>query len=262
MDVIICVPVYRSASYLETLFSGLYKLEPQPSKVIFVENNSTDNTLIKVARYKRPHEVIRFWLRDDWIKHSDTVYDAVAIARQFGLQRSRELKPDYLLFFDSDMIINQKDLLDELTRWPTDIVGGAYLRLFHVDAVPEYSQPEGASVMLAASWKHPQIPNMLQRRSRALKIPFDDTVLTVGGGCLLLNNKVFNDERINFYPIQIENHSEDFGYVEAARRFGYTVGLDSAARISHLITPSKNWFKPWNVGGKLVMGKEKPHFTD
>ena len=219
---------------MDTFFSKLYKLDPQPSLYIFAENNSPDNTLAKVAKFRRPHEIIRFWLKDDWQKDATTMYDSIAIARQFLLQRARQLNPDYILYLDVDIFINQPDILDKIPYYPTDITGGAYKRIY----------PEG--IQLAAYWPGPNGVGYVRREMPKFR-PFDTTVAVVGGGYMAINNRLLQDKRINFYPLPPGGTSEDYYYSGKAKELGYKIGLDSGIKLGHLLTPAANSEKWWCV---------------
>jgi len=130
MKSVILIPVYNCGKSLPTFFSFLYKLNPQPDLFVFAENNSDDNTLNVVNGFRRDHKIIRVWLRDDAAVIGESRYEPIAHIRQLLLTFARRYNPDYAIFLDSDVYPTSKDLIDRLSLWQKDIVGGAYLRLF------------------------------------------------------------------------------------------------------------------------------------
>jgi glycosyltransferase involved in cell wall biosynthesis len=143
MKSLILIPVYNCGKTLPTFFSFLYKLKPQPDLFVFVENNSEDSTLDVLCRFKRPHKIIRVWFRDDAALVGESRYEPIAQIRQLLLTFARCFDPDYTIFLDSDVYPHSKDLIDRLSLWQKDIVGGAYVRLF----------PDG--VFIASKWSSP-----------------------------------------------------------------------------------------------------------
>ena len=237
MKTIVLMPVYRAEQLWDYTASSFYQMDPQPDKWIFCENNSPDDTIHKLAQFKRPHELIRFWVRRDANLYMDTPYDLIAIARQFLLQRARQLDPDWAVFIDSDIEVISPNLLDLLTSHEghdfdingheVDIIGAPYLR---------YSD-EG--LWLACTWRLPYGP-MIGKHSLKLKAPmrmWDTWLASVGGGCMALSRRILQDRRLNFYPVRRPElgfeTAEDLGYCLDARRLGYVIGLDASVKLGH-----------------------------
>jgi len=102
LKILVLMPTYRVAKFWDLTTCHLYRMDPQPDKWIFTENNSPDDTVYRVSQFKRSHELIRFWVRRDASLYMETPYDPVGIARQFLLQRARQLDPDWAVFIDAD----------------------------------------------------------------------------------------------------------------------------------------------------------------
>jgi glycosyltransferase involved in cell wall biosynthesis len=236
MRTLVLIPVYNCGKTLPTLFSFLYKLDPQPDLYVFAENNSEDNTLDCVWRFKRQHKVIRMWFRKDAAVLGETPYEPLAHVRQLLLTFARRYDPDYAIFLDSDVYPRTKGLIDNLSLWGRDIVGGSYLRVF----------PEG--VWLASKWEALSNPHRYALR-RETGVPLDEPIMT-SAGCMCLSRRIIQDKRINFYPVSPADASEDFGYCLQARNYGYKVYLDGTAELHHPI-PKKMPPKPWTYDSAL-----------
>jgi hypothetical protein len=125
-------------------------------------------------------------------------------------------------------------LIDGLSLWQKDFVGGAYLRLF----------PNG--MFIASKWATPDGKGVMMKKK--VNVPLTEPNVT-SAGCLCLSRKKVQDKRVNFYPL-IEGASEDFGYCLQARNFGYKVYLDGIIRLHHAI-PRKIPKKAWLFDPKL-----------
>lgn len=237
MNVIILVPVYNEARNLPTFFSFLYRLDPQPERYVFCENNSTDSTLSLCWNFKRKHEVIRVWLKDDCANDADSPnrYTPIAHIRQLLLTRARHLDPDYAIFLDADIFVLSRDMITRLTRYGKDIVGGAYLRTY-----------SDGNLWLASKWAT-NVPDRYEVRTKPM-VPrgyLDEPAMT-SGGCLCLSRKIIQDRRINFYPLR-GTASEDYGYCLFARDHGYAVYLDTSVHLKHLLRPkTRAWTRHKN----------------
>ncbi len=220
----VLIPVYNCEKTLPTFFSFLYALHPQPDLYVFAENNSSDKTLELVNRFRLPHRVIRIWFRHDAVMLSQNPYLPLAHIRQLLLTFARTYDPDYAIFLDSDILVRSTNLIENLTHWGKDIVGGAYLRVF----------PEG--LWLASKWEK---PNLFHRKP---VMPLEEPLVT-SAGCMCLSRKIIQDKRVNFFPVLV-GASEDFGYCLVARKQGYEVFLDGVTKLEHLI-PQKMKIKPW-----------------
>lgn len=223
MKVILLVPTYNASNRFKEWSEQIYALNPQPDKVIFVENNSVDNTLELARNFRQAHEVIRFWLVD--APHD--VFYSIAHARQLLLTRARRINPDYAIFLDDDIYPVSKNMIERLTNWNKDLVGGSYIRRY----------PEG--LWLASIWA--RTDGSIEPRN-VVTAQIQEVTVT-SGGCLCLSNKIIQDKRINFFPLR-EGFSEDFGYCKQARELGYTIWLDGTVRLGHgLYRRNRPWFR-------------------
>jgi GT2 family glycosyltransferase len=250
---LVLMPVYEASEFLETpyidqtvsepisVLESLHRLNPPPDKFIFLENNSLDDTLRKLADFKNRKEIIRLWFREDamdyiernWHAGEQAIssrYDLIGICRQLLLQRARQLDPDYAIFLDSDIVVLSKDLIERFGRFQkTDIVGAPYERDF----------PQGR--LLSALWPNlyptPEQPFQLLPRNR-ISSSEPTEALAVGGGCMRLSRKIIHEKTLNFYPVQrpwlgVGALAEDFGYCLHARALGYGICLDPTIRLAH-----------------------------
>jgi len=258
--VILLVPTHNAADHLELWSDNLYLLDPPPDKVIFCENNSTDDTLRWIDKLKLPHELIRIWFRDDietQILKEENEYLNIAHVRQLLLTRARHLNPDYAIFVDDD-VIPPKDLIQKIINSSKDMIGFNYYRHY----------PEGIWLSSKAFNSSPAVKgNMYYDLVFASRICttlpkyrekyVEDNLLQVdcmSGGCMGLSSKIIQDRRLNFYPINLMKWtSEDFGYCVKATRLGYKVWVfrDKIAR--HLI--DKRIVRPWSTEENGVWGK-------
>jgi GT2 family glycosyltransferase len=246
------MPVYQASRYLDQVLSNLRKMNPQPDRYIFAENNSTDHTLEILARMHSPKEIIRTWYRADARDFLETEYDLIGIERELLLTRARQLSPDLVVFLDSDIMVHDVDLLNRLASWKdkVDIVGGSYMR--------EYAEGLyiGSIWPAPAALATPQKPFALYRRPQ--KYPLDDSVAAVGGGCMCLTRRVVQDMRLHFYPVKRDYPfpvSEDYGFCLQARDYGFKVGLDGTMDLSHWASDDHSRDKAWAVNRE---GKPMP----
>ena len=236
MGIIIAIPIYRAAKFFLKTAISLKQLYPQPQHYVFCENNSPDNTLKLVTNLFPRQKLIRLWFQDRALDKLETAFDLIAIIRQTLLTRLRQLDPDYAVFLDSDVLPLQHDLLTRLTRnvgVGRDIVGGFYVRPY----------PQGW--FAAALWKSP-LEGKFKLRSHASK-KFGQ-VEAVGGGCMCISRRVLQDRTLNFYPIDIPNSSEDYGYCLKAKQRGYKVWLDASIKLKHYVTQEHVDGKAWRLG--------------
>lgn len=241
---LIMIPLYNSAKTLPELFESLYKLDPQPDLYVFAENNSSDNTLKHVQNFKLPHKLIRIWLRKDAAMIHQSRYITIGQIRQLLLTYARNYDPDYAIFLDSDVIPQTTKLIENLTSWKKDILGGTYHRLF----------PHG--IYIASRWQHPTKENATILRKKITQ-PLEQPIAT-SGGCLCLSRKIIQDKRINFYPI-MPKASEDFGYCLKALEHGYKTYLDGKTKLKHII-PQTMPIKPWSRSSQT--GEYAPFFYE
>ena len=234
VDTILLVPTYNRADMLPTFFSYLYRLKPQPSKTVFAENNSKDETVQKVMEFRRAKELIRVWFRDDVVMTADNRYEVIAHIRQLLLTRARQLDPDYAIFLDDDVFVLDKDMIEKLTSHRLDVVGGPYLRCF----------PWG--IFLASIWKD---PDGKLRSWDTPPSPLEEVELQ-SAGVMCLSRKVIQDRRANFYPIISKTSSEDFNYCRQLKTLGYKIWLDGTVKLKHFIKRSGRRMKPWTYNEK------------
>ena len=225
------MPIYRAARFWDQVASVLYKLDPQPDLWLFAENNSPDNTFERLQRFHRPKEILRPHFTPRELADAQP-YDVIGKVRQLLLERVRQLNPDYLLFLDSDIRIISTGLLWDMPLRGKDILGGPYARPF----------PQG--LFLAALW--PGTPFYLHRRATKSM----ERVAAVGGGCMMLSQRLIQDRRVNFIPVP-ENSSEDYGYCLTAAKYGYESWLDGTIGLLHWVTSNHIRGKAWQVDENL-----------
>jgi GT2 family glycosyltransferase len=229
METVVLIPVYNCAKSLPAFFSFLYKLKPQPDLYVFAENNSDDDTLKCILNFRKKSKLIRVWFRKDAAIIGETRYEPIAHIRQLLITFARNYDPEYAVFLDSDVYPRSTDLIERLSFWGKDIVGGAYTRLF----------PQG--VFIASKWISPD--NRFTRMTKAINEPLSEPAVT-SAGCLCLSRKIIQDKQVNFYPLSHKDASEDFGYCLQAREMGYKVYLDGTVELFHKI-PKKMPRKAW-----------------
>ncbi len=235
MNCIFLTPVFNVSDIIEDWAYYIRKLNPKPSKIIFLENNSNDNTLkmlydLDVGTEK---EIIKIHTINPKELPFKKAYDIIAHVRQLLLTRCRQLNPECAIFIDSDIFIKTPDIITGLSMWGEDIVGGAFIRHF----------PEGPHV--ASLWKtdNSEKPYRLYSPEgfRKLNKALHEVHLT-STGCLYLSRKIIQDRRVNFFPLK-KGYSEDFGYCYEARQAGYKIYLDSLTILTHRI---RGKWKAWN----------------
>lgn len=227
--VIFLIATYNQAKLLEDCLKYCNKLDPQPEKYIFCENNSTDNTLKVISDFNHPKELIRLWVRDDAITVRGNPYAVIGMAREMLLKRARQLDPDYMIFIDSDIMILYPHFIEQIIGHGKNIVGAPYLRPF----------PKG--MFLASMWKRNGGPLWYKKQCQG----FQKCALT-SAGCLCLSRKTLQDKRLHFDPPiwnKKRKASEDFSYCIRARKLGYRIWIDCNLRIGHYATASDR--KPW-----------------
>ena len=109
MKTVLAMPVRQVESTLPRVFEALSTLDPQPGRYLFLENNSSDNTLNLLREFDAPKEIIRLWFLDGF--EVPDSWAGVSIARHFLLKRARQLNPDFTLFLDADVIPSRSDLI-------------------------------------------------------------------------------------------------------------------------------------------------------
>lgn len=229
-NVIMLIPTYNRSRILEDCLSKLDKLKPQPSKYIFLENNSIDNTLEIIQNFNHPKEIIRFWFVKDATKRLDNHYGVIGIIRHYLLKKARQLNPDYAIFLDDDVLVYTEDFIKRITSNKKDIVGGPVLR----------NSSEGMWLS-TVFWGKDEKGNMFKGRRKSCmglhKVCWTST------GCLCLSRKIIQDKRVNFYPL-MKDACEDFGYNIRASKLGYEVWLDCTIKLGHYQLSNK---RPWSL---------------
>jgi len=239
LKIICLIATYNHAPLLWDCLQHLDQLKPNFDKYIFFENNSEDNTLDVIKRFKRPKELMRMWFVNDAVKKLGNPYAMIGLVRQFLLEKARKINPDYAIFIDDDIILYDKDFISRITSWKKDICGAPYLRNY----------PEGTN--LASIWKRKGYKgNWMKRCCKG----FQECHLT-SAGCMCLTRKIIQDKRFGFYPIiwgEIWGEkkkgfkaSEDYGYCLKARAYGYKVYIDCTLRVGHYAEGYS--YKPWFV---------------
>lgn len=267
--VVLLVPVYNTSMRCWNLFNrALERLDPMPEKVIFLENNSIDDTLNLVWNVKYPHEVIRVWFRDDATKGPLHEYDGIANARDLLLTRARTYGAKMAIFLDDDCIPRDKDFIQQFIDNKLDICGGTYTREFvegnlvaskwWIEALDDMpvETPEKRKAVVAT---------IDQARIKNFPMMAFDYIDFVEGklykcsvtsaGAMALGEKVLQDRRLNFAPVphHLSRHplgtSEDFGFCLLCASLGYTIYLDFKIKFGHLGSTSQFFIKerPWVV---------------
>ena len=228
---VVLLPTYNHAPLLAHCLSLCDELYPQPDKYIFFENNSKDNTMEVIRSFKHPKEIIRMWFIDDAVKKLGNPYAIIGIARQYLLKRARQLNPEYVIFIDDDILLMNPDFITRIIKHKKDIVGAPYLRPF----------PEG--MFIASKWKR-KGKKKLWFKSKCKGF---QKVHVTSAGCMCIRRRVFQDKRINFYPIiwGEKKASEDFGYCMRAHKYGYKVFIDCTITVGHYAQVYS--YKPWQI---------------
>jgi len=237
-EVVMLIPTYNRVEILEDCLSKLDKLDPQPAKYVFLENNSTDNTLKIIRNFNRPKEIIRLWFVNNATKRLDNPFAIMGIVRQHLLKKARQLNPDYAVFLDDDILVYTKDFIKRITSNGKDIVGGPYLR-----------SSQYGMWLASVFWGKDEKGEFkgLRRNCKGLK-----KVCWTSTGCLCLSRKIIQDRRVNFVPL-LEDTGEDFGYCIKASRLGYDVWLDCTVKLGHYARLDQK--RPW----MLKEGSEKEY---
>jgi len=266
--VVLLVPVYNTTKRCWKVWErAIERLDPAPEKVIFCENNSSDETLDVINKCKFPHEVIRVWFKSDAAKGQP--YEPIANVRQLLLTRARQLNVKMAIFLDDDCIPERKDFIQMFLNNNLDICGGTYTRDFpegflvaskwSVD-MPIEEMPKGTipSVRLGLE---KSVKNAKERKMPMLTFAYQDfeegklyKCSVTSGGALALSQKLIQDRRISFVPLRHDltstgEVSEDFGFCLLAGTLGYIVHLDFRIKFAHLGARSNTSIKdrPWVV---------------
>jgi hypothetical protein len=247
--VILLVPVFNTSLRCWKVWEkAIYRLDPLPEKVVFCENNSSDNTLELISNFQLPHEIIRVWFKPDAAKEDE--YGPIAQVRQLLLTRARTYGAKIAIFLDDDCIPERRDFIQMFLDDNLDICGGSYTRDFPngnmVSSLWDISMPK-MKFPKTASYKK-DIENCKKAGYHILgysyeilekdgRTKFECTALSAGA--LALGQKVLQDKQLDFYPLHPElgdkgEVSEDFGFCLFAGTLGYTIYLDFAIKFAHL----------------------------
>ena len=223
---VLLIPTYDNARVLNSTLAYFDKLDPQPKYYIFLENNSSDDTLNLLYYWKSNHpntEIIRLWFKKDAVT---SPYEIIGLVRQMLLDRARKLGVDFAIFIDDDIFLAEKDFITKITRHGKDLVGGAYFR----------SYPQGDFLSYLAFGKVGYVLRSYQKFRL-------QEIAAISGGCMCIGKKLLMDKRINFSPI-LNNYSEDFGYCARAMSYGYKIYIDDSFKICHYqIHEARAWRK-------------------
>ena len=131
MKTCLLIPVKDRANILPILLKAIDALDPQPDKIIFLENNSIDNTLRILKDYCQikplQRQLIALWLKDGASSKLDP-YTVIAQVRDILLQAACNFNADYAIFLDSDVVPLSTDMITLLCKWEKDIVGCSYMQ--------------------------------------------------------------------------------------------------------------------------------------
>jgi len=250
MTIILLVPTYNGSRNWELFSEWIYRLNPLPDKVIFLENNSSDGTLENLVNFKLPHEIIRIWMREDlgaYLKEVQWEYEAIAHIRQLLLTRAKKINPDYAIFIDDDTL-PPHDLITKCITANKDVLGGCYYRIFPEGlflATKFYHINEGDRKLnryLLANLEYIKVAipkNEYYQKQKYVQGDLVEVPMT-SGGCLCLSRRAIIHPQLYFYPNPAKPFyefpaSEDFGYCMRARRMGIRTYLHTDMVCRHLI---------------------------
>jgi len=274
--VVLLVPVYNTTRRCWKVFErALYRLDPQPEKVIFCENNSTDNTLELIENFQLPHEIIRVWFKPDATKGQP--YEGIANVRQLLLTRARRPDVKFAIFLDDDCIPQDKNFIEKFLDDMyydnnLDIVGGSYTRDFPEGTLvcckwlmtaPIDEMPRG-TIPIIKQGIEKSIEEGRKKNFNALGFDYKDfeegkiyKVNMTSAGALALSRKVLDNRELNFVPIrhdlsETKEVSEDFGFCLLANTLGFSIHFDFRIKFAHLGALSNESIKnrPWAVYDK------------
>jgi len=241
---ILLVSTQNSGNHLNVWKKAIESPYPLPEKIIFCENDSTDETRSLINSWTFPHELISFKSKSNDIEKD--IYKIVAKNRQLLLNRAKEINPKFAIFIDDDVFPDDQNIIKTLISYNSDIDGGAYLRYFEED-IPyiaskwDINAPLKQLPPIVPGLKN-QINEFKKKGNKYLMFYTCENklyrVAMTSAGCLCLSRKIIQDKRINFFPRKNLNYqdliSEDFGYCLLAKKFGYEVYLDGDIKLSHL----------------------------
>lgn len=240
MKTCLLIPVKNRAKILPIFLQTIDKLNPQPDKIFFFENNSTDNTLNILAEYcqAKPTQtkLTRLWFKEDTNSHDP--YVSVTHARQILLTEARNYNPDYAIFLDTDIIVKNLNLITQLTQWQEHIVAGYISKNYKF-----YGESTGAA---------PLEPTV----KKGALFECD----TASFGCICLSKKIIQNRQLSFYPSLgfRKRHgvffAETCGFCQKARWKNYKVYQDTQAIVNH-IDDGKS--RPWRTTVEECTNRQK-----
>jgi glycosyltransferase involved in cell wall biosynthesis len=120
INLTIIIPVYNAARYLRKTIDSILNQLRNDVEIIFVDDGSKDNSLEILKEYGEKNENIHIY-------HQENL--GAPAARNFGLAYA---KGEYVLFFDSDDLIEPKSIeycLNRIKSKDTDLLIGEYDQL-------------------------------------------------------------------------------------------------------------------------------------
>ncbi len=135
MDISIIIPVYNSQKYLERCLDSIIKAidySKKKSEVLLIDNNSTDDSLAILKKYKTKYPKIIQVLKCE--------IQGAAATRNFGVTKAHG---KYIWFIDADDVITKesvKELIEEAEYKKADLVMLGVSR-FYNDGHSEYLPP-------------------------------------------------------------------------------------------------------------------------
>jgi len=250
MKVVFLIPTCNKAEILAQALKLMDELDPQPSKYVFLENNSEDDTLQVLTEWQRTHpsEILRLWLREDAVQVIGQKYGVIGLIRQMLLDRARKMNVDYAVFMDDDIFIPYTDFITRITAWRKHLVGTPY---------PYFAQYEG--LRLSPIWF--QNGHSTQQVAKTVCDGFNE-VHSVAGGVMCISRTLLMDDRVNFLPLidtEQRKLGEDIGYCVKARQQGYKVYVDCSMIMGHYVETvrQKAWHADaWHPRSEFRLGKK------
>lgn len=168
------------------------------------------------------------------IRNHDLMFQSISsslitYSRNYLATQFLKTQCEYLLFLDSDIIIQDPTFIDKLleTSKIADIVGGAYMI-------------KGATNEYVAANVVDEIHGVLKmyQRKKAGELKEPELVDAVGTGIMLIKRKVFETledpwfEMIDFSGAQV--FPEDFNFCLKAQKAGFKVAIDPCFATMHM----------------------------
>lgn len=233
MNIVILVPVHNASRTLNEFLKCLSNLNPSPSEgIVFLENNSDDDSLLKIWAYTGKKRVFRLWFKP--LRQGDNPYSHIAVARQILLETARKLCVDYAIWIDTDIMF-PPDLITKLTRHMLPVVSIPYLRY---QTFIEGSLKGKRLRLIDAKFPDPTNPNQHRVTHKA---PNELTrIVCCGFGCISLNQTVLNNINLTFQP-ETSTASEDYSYCKLLNDYGVPIMLDGSIQLVHKQLRNQQW---------------------